>query len=100
MAAGVVDDLELIDVEITQRVAALAGLRALQGALDAALELAPVDQAREQVMRRVVRKAAIQLAALGDVMEHEHAARHRARTVTNRRGGALDVELVAVAANQ
>src|SRR6476469_1166471 len=100
MAAGVVDDLELVDVEVTKRVANLARLRALERTLDAALELATVHETREQVVRRVIREAAIQLAALGHVMEHEYAARHRARAIPNRRRGAFDVQLVAVATNQ
>ena len=33
-------------------------------------------------------------------MEHEHAAGHRARAIANRRRGALDVQLVAVATNE
>ena len=51
-------------------------------------------------MRGVIREAAVELAALGDVMEHEHAAGHRARAIADRRRGALDVQLVAVATDQ
>src|SRR5688572_991137 len=100
MAAGVVDDLELIDVEVTQRVARLARLRALERALDAALELTPVDEAGEQIVRGVVGKATIELAALRDVVEHEHATRHLARAVANGRRRAFDIQLVAIAANE
>ncbi len=51
-------------------------------------------------MRRVIRQATIELARFGHVMEHEHAAGHGAGAVTNRRRGALHVQLVAVAADQ
>ena len=51
-------------------------------------------------MTRVIGQLAIQLAALADVVEHQHAARHVARAVANRRGAALDVQLVAVATDQ
>ena len=51
-------------------------------------------------MARVVGELAVQLAALAHVVEHQHAARDRARAVADRRGGALDVHLVAVALDQ
>src|SRR5215470_21704 len=44
VAAGVVDDLELVYVEVAERVGRLACLGALQRALEAALELAPVHE--------------------------------------------------------
>ena len=46
VAAGVVDDLELIQVQVAQRVGGFARLGALQRPLHAVLELAPVHQAR------------------------------------------------------
>ncbi len=83
VAAGVVDDLELVDVEITQRVAALARLGALQRSFDAALEFAAVDEARQQIVRRVIREAAIQLTRL----RSRHGTRARRRTPRPRRRG-------------
>ncbi len=62
VAAGVVDDLELVEVEVAQRVRRLAGLRALQRTFHAALELAPVDQAGQQVVAGVIGQAPVQLA--------------------------------------
>src|SRR6202008_3346072 len=50
MAAGVVDDLELVDVEVTERVGSLARLGALQRPLEAALELAAVHESRKRVV--------------------------------------------------
>ena len=100
VAAGVVDDLELVEVEVAQRVGRLARLGAAQRPLEPLLELAAVDEAGQHVVARVVGELAVQLAALADVVEHQHAARHRARAVADRRGRALDVHLVAVALDQ
>src|SRR5215831_14863350 len=44
MATGVVDELELIEVDVQQRVRALAALRREQCAVQTIIEFAPVDQ--------------------------------------------------------
>ena len=54
VAAGVVDDLELVEIEAAERVGGLARLGALQRPLHAVLELAPVDEAGEHVVARVI----------------------------------------------
>src|SRR6185312_2328044 len=100
MPAGVVDDLELIDVEIAKGVRGLARFRALQRSLEPALELAAVDEPCEEVVARMIGEAAIQLTGLGDVVEDQDAARHPARAIANRSCGALDIELIAVAADE
>src|SRR5580658_3622167 len=100
VTAAVVDDLELVDVEVAQRVGGFARLGALQRALQAALEFAAVDQPGQQVVAGVVGEPAVELARFADVVEHQHAAGHVAGTVADRRGGALDVQLVAVAADE
>ena len=100
VAAVVVDDLELIEIDVAQRERSLARPRALDRALQPRLELAPIHQPGQDVVARVVRELAIQLAALADVVEHQHAAEHIAGAVANGRGAALDVQLVAVAPDQ
>ena len=75
MAAVVVDDLELVEIDVAQRVRRLARPRALHRALQPRLELAPVHEPGQDVVARVVGQLAIQLAALADVVEHQHAAR-------------------------
>ncbi len=100
VAAGVVDDFELIQIQAAERIRGLACLGALERALHAVLELAPIDEAREHVVARVIGEPPIQFARLADVVEHENAARHRAAAVANRRGGALDVDFVAVAPDE
>ena len=83
MAAGVIDDLELIQVEVQQRIGRLACLGTFQRALETALELAPVDQSRENIVARVVAEPAVELARFADVMENQHAARDDAFAVPN-----------------
>src|SRR5690606_27773637 len=100
VAAVVVDDLELIQVDVTERERRFAGAGALERALQARLELAAIDETGEDVVTRVIGKLAIELAALAHVVEHQHAAGDVAGSVANRRGAALDVQLVAVAADQ
>src|SRR6185437_156336 len=58
VAAGVVDDLEPIEVEITQHVLALAAVAALRRLLQTPLELAAVDEARERIVRGLIRHLA------------------------------------------
>ena len=100
MAAGVVDDLELVEVEAAQRIGGLARLGALQRPLHPALELAPVDETGQHVVTGVIGQAPVQLARLADVVEDEHAAGYGAAAVTDRGGCAVYVEFVAVAADQ
>ena len=64
VAAGVVDDLELVEVDVAERVGGLARLRALQRALEPRLELAPVDEPGQHVVARVVGEPPVQLARL------------------------------------
>ncbi len=100
VAAGVVDDLELVEIHVAQRVLRFARTPHLQRPLQAGLELAPVHQARQHVVAGVVGQAAVQLARLADVVEYQHAADDLAHVVADRRRGTLDVELVAVAPDQ
>src|SRR5690606_18621633 len=100
VSAGIVDDLELVDVQVAERVGGFTRLGALQRPLEAALELATVDQASEQIVTGVVGEAPVELAGLADVVEHEHAARNVPRPVSNRSRGTLDVELVTVATDE
>ena len=51
-------------------------------------------------MARVIAQAPVELARFADVMEYQHAARDRAAAVADRRGGALDIDFIAVATDQ
>ncbi len=57
VAAGIVDDLELVEVDVQQRIGALAALRAEQRPVQAIVELAPVDEAGERVVARLPGRA-------------------------------------------
>ena len=98
--AGVVDDLELIQIETAQGIRGFVRLGALQGAFHAVLEFTAIHQSGEHVVTRVIAQTPVQLARFAHIMEHQHAARHRAAAVANGRCRAFDIDFVAVAANQ
>ncbi len=54
MATGIVDDLELVEVHVAQHVLAPLLQGGLQGAFEAQLELAPVDESGKRVVARLV----------------------------------------------
>src|SRR6185369_9840410 len=62
VAARVVHNLELVEVEIEHRVRSLARLRALERPLEARLELAAIHELREDVVAGGVAQTAVQLA--------------------------------------
>ena len=68
MAAGVVDDLEAVEIEVTQHVRRLAAPRRFRGFVETAFELAAVHEAGQRIVRRLVRHLAMQAAQLGDVV--------------------------------
>ncbi len=100
VATGIVDDLELVDIEITQRVGGFPGFRTLQCPLDTAFKLTPVHEAREKIVTRVVGKTTVELARLAHVMEYQHAAGDVAGAIANRRRRALNIQLIAVATDE
>ncbi len=70
--AGVVDDLELVEVEVQQHVAQVLGLaRRLQRLAEPELELATVDEPGEGVVRRLVGEGALQSPLLAHVVEDQ-----------------------------
>ena len=97
MTTGVIDDLELVQIEITDRVRGLSSLGALECPFQAILEFAAIDQAGENVMAGVITQTPIQLTGLADIVEHQYPAGHLALAVLDRRSRALNIEFVAVA---
>ena len=61
MAARIVDDLELVEVDVQDRIRCLAGFSALQRALETVLELPAIDELREHVVGSRVTQAPIEL---------------------------------------
>ena len=54
VSTGIVDDLELIEVEVTQGVLGILLASEIDQMTQALLELAPVDEPRQRVMARLV----------------------------------------------
>ena len=100
MAAGVVDELELVEVDVQQRVMACIFVRLRQHALQPDLELGAVDQAGHRVVGGAVAHFAGQPPLLAHVVEHQHRAEHVAALVSNRRGRVFDAVFAAVARDQ
>src|SRR6185295_2220908 len=100
MPRGVVDQLELVEVEVEQRVSASLAAGARDAGVDQLFELAPVDQSGELVVAREVGHLALHPANPGDVLEHQDGAANGARGVADRGHRILDGELDAIAANQ
>ena len=74
MTAGVIDGLETIEVEVAQHVTGIATMSDVDSFLQAALELASVDQPGERIVRRLVGDLPGQAAGFGDVMQLQHSA--------------------------
>ena len=92
MATGIIDQLEAVEVEEAERVVRIAGLGGVDRLLQAALEFAPVDQAGERVMARLVGHLPRDAAQLAGIVQHEHGTERAAILAAQRR----DVELDAV----
>ena len=90
MAAGVVDGLEAIQVQVAQHVRAVAAVRGVDRFLQPALELAPIDQAGQGIVRRLVGHLPRQAAHLGDIVQQHHRADGLAGLHADRRGRQLD----------
>ena len=74
MAAGVVDGLETIQVEVAQHVRAVAAVRRVHRLLQPTLELAPIDQPGQRIVRRLIGHLPRQAAHLGDIVQQHHRA--------------------------
>ena len=77
MAAGVVDDLELVEVEIHHRVMPALLARAGERAVQAMLELAPVDESGQRIVAGLVGQLGGELALAAHVVQHQHDAGDR-----------------------
>jgi hypothetical protein len=95
MTTGVVDHLELVEVDVQKYVIALAALRGGHGRLEARVEFAAVDEAGERVMTRLVGQRAFQAPLLRHVAEHDHGTDGHALAIADRGRGFLDGELFA-----
>ena len=100
VAAGVVHRLEAVEVQVAEHVGDVLLAHGLQRLLEAPLELAPVDEAGQRVVGRLVAHALGQAADLRDVVhDHDRAGDHVAGAL-DRRGGQLDGQLLAAGLGQ
>jgi hypothetical protein len=72
--AGVVHYLEAIEIEVAEHVRRLAAPRRFGRLVEAALELAPVHEAGERVVRRLVGHLPVQTTQLGHVVQQDYGA--------------------------
>ena len=94
MPAGVVDDLEAIEIEVAQHVYGVAAPRGFRGLRQAPLEFAPVHETGERIMCRLVGHLAVQPTQLRDVMQQYNGAGKLAVIIAQRRCGELDGALL------
>jgi hypothetical protein len=101
VAAGVVDHLELVEVEVQHHVPSVGVVaHGLQAFGDAAFELAAVDQAGQRVVRGLVGQRALQAPLLAHVVEHHDHADQAAAAVADRRGRVLHRDFLAAPVDQ
>jgi hypothetical protein len=75
MAAGVVDQLELVEVEEHQRMAPRLAHQGVERLLQAVFELAAVGQPGQGVMGRLPGQVGDVLTLLGHVVQHQRRCR-------------------------
>ena len=92
---GVVDDLELIQVDVQQRVRTFMALRALQCFSQPVVELAPIDQPGQRVVARLIGQRPLEPALLGDVAKYDHRTDDVAGAVADGRRRILDRYLLS-----
>ena len=90
MAAGIVDYLELIQVDVQQRIGAVPALRAEHRRVKAIVEFPAIDEPRQRVMAGLVGQRALEASFLGDIMEYDDGTDHPALPIANRRRRFLD----------
>src|SRR3984957_14617589 len=101
MAAGIVDQLELIEVEIQQRVPATGvGADGVDRCGQPIVELAAIDEPGERVVTRLVMQRPVEAPFLADVVEHHDGAEHVARPVADGSRRVLDGEFLPAAIDE
>ncbi len=83
VTAGVVDDLELIEVHVQQHVLAFAALGVGDRVLETHVEFATIDEPGERVVAGLVGQRALEPSLLGDIAEHDDRADGRALGVAD-----------------
>ena len=84
VATGVVDDLELVEIEIEQRVRGLTRFRTFQCALDAILKLGTINETGQNIVACVIAETTVQITRLTHIVEDEDTTGNAGLAVTNR----------------
>ena len=100
VAAGIVDQLELVQIEIEQRMAGALLARTLQHLLQAPVELAAVEQTGQQIVTGAPAHLAVEPALLGHIMKDQHHAGQPPLRIMDGRSRILDAAFVAAAGDQ
>jgi len=90
MPAGVVHDLELVEIQIAERVLGVAAARALDRLFQPDLKLAAVDKAGQPDQAGLPGHLPRHIAQGGDIVQHQHRTDHCIGVVTDRRGRDFD----------
>ena len=98
--AGVVDQLEAIEVDVHQRMLGAFFACRAPHASQPRIELCPVDQPGQRIVRGTEADLPRQAALLGDVPKNNHHAQRGTAFLKDRRHRAFDTELLAVPRNQ
>ncbi len=96
MPAGVVHDLEAIEVQVTQHVLTVAAVTAVHRFFETTFEFAAIHEAGKRIVRGLIGHLPRKSTQFRDVMEQDDGAGDLLVAVANRRGGQLDRTLRAV----
>ena len=101
VTASIVDQLELIQVEVQQRVAAI---RVLPHGLDRGgqpiFEFAAVDEPGERIVARLIMQRPVQPALLAHIVKHHHRADQITGTIADGRRRILDRDFLSAAVHE
>ena len=100
VTTAIVYDLEVIQIQITQRMGREPTSRADYRLIKPIFKLSPIHQAGKRIVRGLKGNFLGQRARLADVTEHCNRAPDRTITMTNRRHGLLDVKLLSITSDE
>ena len=100
MPARVVDGLEAVEIEVAEHVGLRAGVRGVDGLLQAALELAAVDETGQRVVARLVGHLPGDATLLGHILQQDDRTGQVVGGIAQRRHRDLDAVLDIVRPRQ
>jgi hypothetical protein len=97
--AGIVDDLELVEIQINDGVRLLRQSRG-ENTLQPALELPAIDEPGQRIVRSLVAQLVRRSACLGNIAKNQYASYFRTLVVVDRGGRIVYRDLMSVTADQ